>query len=158
MPKLGTVLALHVGHPAWSVSGAVTTPHRRSGVVDLIANSHHVTLTFTRVAQPSVIVSHVVMGDQSVSFHVSRIGVPILVKISFYPRWHAVGADGPYRVSPNLMVVVPRSLDVSLRYGSSPTVTVGNFLTDLTVLALVVAVWRRRWWRRPHFARTFLKS
>ena len=47
------------------------------------------------------------VGLQSISFHVSRIGVPVLVKISYFPRWHATGATGPYRVSPNLMVVIP---------------------------------------------------
>ena len=36
-----------------------------------------------------------------------EIGVPVLVKISYFPRWHATGATGPYRVSPNLMVVIP---------------------------------------------------
>ena len=50
----------------------------------------------------------------------------MLVKISYYPRWHATGATGPYRVSPNLMVVVPTAKDVSLVYGSTPAITLGN--------------------------------
>ena len=66
---------------------------------------------------PTVTVSHVHVGTQSISFHVSRVGVPVLVKISYFPRWHATGASGPYRVSPNLMVVVPTSKDVALVYG-----------------------------------------
>ena len=41
----------------------------------------------------------------------------MLVKISYYPRWQVSGATGPYRVSPNLMVVVPTSKNVSLVYG-----------------------------------------
>jgi hypothetical protein len=94
-------------------------------------------------------VSRVVAADQSLSFHVSRVGVPVVVRISYYPRWHAHGATGPFRVSPNLMVVIPTSHDVSLTYGASPAVSWGNLLTDLTVVALVVALWRRRWWRRP---------
>jgi len=65
---------------------------------------------------PAVTVTHVHVGLQDLSFHVSRIGVPMLVKISYYPRWHVSGATGPYRVSPNLMVVVPTSKDVSLNY------------------------------------------
>ena len=36
---------------------------------------------------PTVKVSHVQVGLQSISFHVSRVGVPMLVKISYYPRW-----------------------------------------------------------------------
>jgi hypothetical protein len=101
---------------------------------------------------PSTTVSDIVAGDQSISFHVSRIGVPVVVKISYYPRWRATGATGPYQVSPNLMVVVPTSHDVSLVYGSTPAVTWGGALTALTLVALVVVIWRRRWWRRPRDA------
>ncbi len=100
---------------------------------------------------PTVAVTHVVTGTQSISFHVSRVGVPILVKISYYPRWHATGATGPFRVSPNLMAVVPTSRTVSLTYGSTPALTVGNLLSDLTTLAALVTLgW---WWRRRRRAR-----
>ena len=100
----------------------------------------------------SVKVTHVNVGLQSVSFHVSRVGVPVLVKISYYPRWHATGASGPYRVSPNLMVVVPTSKNVSLDYTSTPALTLGNVISDLTTLGAFVTLWlvlrRRRNLRR----------
>jgi len=38
-----------------------------------------------------------------------QIGQPVLVKVSYFPNWKASGAKGPYRVTPNLMVVIPRS-------------------------------------------------
>jgi uncharacterized membrane protein len=82
---------------------------------------------------------------------VSKIGVPVLVKISYFPRWHATGATGPYRVSPNLMVVVPTSKNVSMVYGSTPMLTVGNLISDATtVLGLIVFV---LYLRRRRFAR-----
>ncbi len=93
-------------------------------------------------------VTHVEVGLQRVSFHVSRVGVPTLVKISYYPRWHATGATGPFRVSPNFMVVVPTAHDVVLTYGSTPAVSVGNLLTDLTVGLGVAVAWRARRRRR----------
>jgi hypothetical protein len=101
----------------------------------------------TSAALPSVKVTHVKVGLQSLSFHVNRVGVPMLVKISYYPRWQATGATGPYRVSPNLMVVVPTSKNVSLVYGDTPVVTSGNVLSDVTVIAgllMLVVVLRRR--------------
>ena len=64
-------------------------------------------------------VTAVTQTDSSVSFHVSRVGTPVLVKVSYFPNWHASGADGPWRVTPNLMVVVPTSHDVTLTYGAS---------------------------------------
>jgi uncharacterized membrane protein len=96
---------------------------------------------------PKVTVSDVNVGLQSISFHVSQIGVPVLVKISYFPRWHATGATGPYRVSPNLMVVIPTSKNVSMNYGSTPMLTLGNIITDLTSLAGVAVLFfyvRRR--------------
>ncbi|MGC8510478.1 MAG: hypothetical protein ACP5PB_06365 [Acidimicrobiales bacterium] len=97
-------------------------------------------------ALPAVVVTHVVTGTQSISFHVSRVGVPVLVKISYYPRWHATGATGPYRASPNLMVVVPTSHQVSLTYASTPALTAGNVISDVTTLAALVTL--GLWWRR----------
>jgi hypothetical protein len=122
-------------------SGPASWPHATS-----------VTAMTTSQRLPSVRVTKVKVGLQSLSFHVNRVGVPMLVKISYYPRWQATGATGPYRVSPNLMVVVPTSKNVSLVYGATPIVTVGNVLSDLTVIAglftLVLLLRRRRMVRR----------
>jgi uncharacterized membrane protein len=75
------------------------------------------------------------------------VGVPVEVKISYFPRWRATGATGPYRVSPNLMAVVPTSKNVTLVYGSTPALEIGNLITDLAVLGGFVTLWfalRRR--------------
>ena len=56
-------------------------------------------------------------GRDSISFHVDKVGVPVVVKESYFPNWQVHGADGPYRLAPNLMVVIPRQHDVSLTYG-----------------------------------------
>ncbi len=90
-------------------------------------------------------VTDVAQTDTSVSFHVSKVGTPVLVKVSYFPNWHASGADGPWRVTPNLMVVVPTSHDVSLTYGKSGADYLGDFLTVLGVLALAALV-LVPWW------------
>jgi hypothetical protein len=96
-------------------------------------------------------VSAVTQTDSSVSFHVSRVGTPVLVKVSYFPNWHASGADGPWRVTPNLMVVVPTSHDVSLTYGTSGADDLGLVATLIGLAALVglfvvpnLRTWRRR--------------
>ncbi|MCU1362264.1 MAG: hypothetical protein JWM55_92 [Acidimicrobiaceae bacterium] len=112
----------------------------------------HVTSMTAPATLPPVTITHVTLGLQSLSFHVSRIGVPVLVKMSYYPRWHVTGATGPYRVSPNLMVVVPTARTVTLNYTSTPALSIGNLVSDLTVLAGCVSVFlvlrRRRMARR----------
>ena len=59
------------------------------------------------VPLPAVTVSNVDINQQSMSFDVDRPGVPVLVKVSYFPNWQADGAEGPYRIGPNMMVVVP---------------------------------------------------
>lgn len=68
------------------------------------------------VALKPVKVSNVQMGNESVSFDVDQIGVPILVKVSYFPNWKVSGGSGPYRVAPNLMVVIPNSKHVELTF------------------------------------------
>ena len=46
-------------------------------------------------------------ASRTLSFHVDQVGVPVLVKVSYFPNWEVDGAEGPYRVAPNMMVVVP---------------------------------------------------
>jgi hypothetical protein len=92
----------------------------------------------TQKRAPTTRVTGVRLTDSSVSFHVSRIGTPVLVKVSYFPNWHASGAEGPYRVTPNLMVVVPTSHDVTLTYGRSAANDLGQLLTVVGLVALVV--------------------
>jgi hypothetical protein len=89
-------------------------------------------------------VSDVHEGVNAVSFHVSRVGTPVLVKVSYFPNWQAAGATGPYRVTPNLMVVVPTSHDVTLHYGATTANRLGQVLTLLGVLALLASLFGSR--------------
>lgn len=101
--------------------------------------------------EPATVVSDVQQSDGGVSFHVDRVGTPVEVRVSYFPNWHASGAEGPYRVAPNLMVVVPTSHDVVLTYGSSPSDVVGQLLSLAALVGLVllaVSAWRRRRARR----------
>ena len=93
--------------------------------------------TPTRVPVDPVEVSHISSDDDSISFDVDQVGSPVLVKASYFPNWHASGADGPYRVAPNLMVVVPTSRHVDLHYGYTNVEYVAWLLTLLGVVGLV---------------------
>jgi hypothetical protein len=97
-----------------------------------------------RRAVPETHVSEVAESDDTVSFHVSKIGTPVLVKVSYFPNWHASGATGPYRVTPNLMVVVPTSHNVVLSYGATPANRAGQALSILGVVLLLVVLIRPR--------------
>jgi hypothetical protein len=85
-----------------------------------------------------------------VSFHVSRTGVPILVKTSYFPNWTVEGARGVYRSTPNFMIVVPTSQDVHLTYSTTTVEWTGRILTLGGVAGLGALVW---WGRRSRRSR-----
>jgi hypothetical protein len=85
-----------------------------------------------------VTVSNIDAGDDRISFDVDQIGQPVLVRASYFPNWQVSGAEGPYRVTPNLMVVVPTSTHVSLHYGWTPIDLLGWLLTLLGLGGLVL--------------------
>jgi hypothetical protein len=94
------------------------------------------------VSLPEVQVSDVDIRDQSLSFDVDRIGVPVLVRVSYFPNWKAHGAEGPYRVAPNMMVVVPTATTVELTYGRN---AIDYSTALLTLLGVALCVfWRYR--------------
>jgi len=92
------------------------------------------------IANPAV-VSDITASDNRISFDVDQIGKPVLVKASYFPNWKATGAQGPYRVTPNQMVVIPTSTHVSLYYGTTPVDELG-WLFSLAGLAGLVWLWR----------------
>jgi hypothetical protein len=97
------------------------------------------------VALPPVVVSNIEMGQSDVSFSVDKIGVPVLVRVSYFPNWKVDGATGPFRVAPNMMVVIPTSNTVQLRYGSTSRDYMAYLLTFIGIGLLVR---RRRRMRR----------
>ncbi len=92
---------------------------------------------------PAVKVSRVRVGIDSVSFHVDRTGVPVVVGVSYFPNWKAAGATGPWRAEPNLMLVDPTSKNVTLTYGSTGADHLGLVLT-IAGLLIVLELIRRR--------------
>jgi hypothetical protein len=97
-----------------------------------------------RRAVAPVTVTNIRTSDDRVSFDVDRPGTPVLVKTSYFPNWQASGAKGPWRVTPNQMVVIPTSKHVELHYGNTPVDGVAWGLTLLGVAGLVYLARRRR--------------
>lgn len=56
------------------------------------------------------------IGARQVSFSVDRVGVPVLVRVTWHPRWKTDDASGPWLVSPGWMAVIPNEQHVTLRY------------------------------------------
>ena len=96
----------------------------------------------TPVPLEPVVVSNVNIGEESVRFSVDKVGVPVLVRVSYFPNWKVDGAKGPYRVAPNMMVVIPASTNVNMHYGWNMLDYVAYLLSFAGIAWIVVT--RRR--------------
>ncbi len=96
---------------------------------------------------PAVAVSDIDVDHHRISFTTDAVGVPHLVKVSFFPNWEAVGADGPWRAAPSLMVVVPTESEVVLEFNDTWAET-GGKLMSLGGIGTLTAIGVALWWRR----------
>jgi uncharacterized membrane protein len=76
--------------------------------------------------------------NEKITFKTTAIGVPHIIKISYFPNWKAIGADGPYAISPSFMMVIPRQQNVTLYYGSTKTDVIARTFTQATWVFLIV--------------------
>ena len=85
-------------------------------------------------------VSDVVLEDHRISFRTTAVGLPHMVKVSYFPNWTARGAMGPWRSAPAFMVVVPTEEWVELRFDRTWVEDVGAWSTLAGLVILSV------WW------------
>jgi hypothetical protein len=118
---LATNLSWYEAEQYWPVelarNGPASWPHAQAG--QLVPAAHAVPTTATTV-------SHISETYSSISFDVTKLGSPVVVKTPYFPNWQATGATGPYEASPNVMVVVPTSHHVTLTYGTTTVDWIGK--------------------------------
>ena len=117
--------------------GVEGEPGREVDIVKAVEGSEIKT-----VSLDPVVVSDVKVEQESVSFTVDRVGVPVLVKVSYFPNWQVRGASRVYRAAPNMMVVIPTSTDVNMHYGWNMIDYVAYLLSFAGIAWIVVT--RRR--------------
>jgi len=89
-------------------------------------------------------VSNLVVDDHRIEFDTTAVGMPHLVKVSYFPNWSADGADGPYRAAPSLMIVVPTEEHVVITFEDTWAEHAGRWLTALTLIGLIGVAVRKR--------------
>ena len=145
-PEDWAAIPVDNGPDEWQKVEAVVDLNRRQGEpndpsrrVDIVKPSETINL----VALPPVQISNTVLEDEAISFKVDKVGVPVLVRMSYFPNWKAHGAQGPFRVAPNLMVVIPTENEVRLHYGYT-TVDFFSYFLTLVGVGMMVVRWRGR--------------
>jgi hypothetical protein len=75
-------------------------------------------------------------SHERISFDTDAIGIPHIIKVSYFPNWKANGAIGPFVVSPSFMLVIPTQNNVTLYYGKTSVNVFSNILTLVGFLIL----------------------
>ncbi len=82
------------------------------------------------------IVAH--LEHLKIRFTTNKVGLPHLIKVSYFPNWRVQGAHGVYPVSPHLMMVIPRQQEVVLTYGRTFWENFGWGITGITLVAILI--------------------
>jgi hypothetical protein len=112
-----------------SLGGPASWPHGKPGTLRSPVIGVPITPTTVSAISPA---------NESISFDVSKVGVPVVVNIPYFPNWQATGADGPWEILPNMMVVIPTSKHVTLTYGTSRADLLGYGATAVGVVLLIL--------------------
>lgn len=83
-------------------------------------------------------VTNIITTNDSLSFDAPVIGIPYVIKISYFPTWKVIGAKGPYLVSPAYMAVIPTQEHVTLKFSYGFIDYLGYGLTLLGIPYLVL--------------------
>ncbi|MEN8160406.1 MAG: 6-pyruvoyl-tetrahydropterin synthase-related protein [Myxococcota bacterium] len=67
-------------------------------------------------------------------------GHPVLIRISYHPRWHAATGEKIWLAGPSFMLVFPKGDRVELAFGDGPPVVIGRWATRLGALLFLAAV------------------
>src|SRR5262249_13482850 len=86
------------------------------------------------------------MEPQRITVDGTVPGHPVLLRISYHPRWKALTGERVWLAGPSFMLVYPKGERVELAYGGGPPVMLGLLLslTGLVLFALAVLPVGRR--------------
>ncbi|MGQ0847920.1 MAG: hypothetical protein ACT4OP_02140 [Actinomycetota bacterium] len=93
-------------------------------------------------------VSDITVESDRISFHTDAVGVPHLVKVSYFPNWKATGAEGPFHAGPSFMIVIPTQAQVVLEFSNTVVENVGWGLTIIGLGGAGAGIARSRIIRR----------
>lgn len=88
----------------------------------------------------------------------ARPGEPLLVRVSYHPRWQSTSGERVWLAGPGFMLVVPDGDRLELTFGESPWTMGGVVLSAIALAALVYAFWhgaaswRTSWAESPGLA------
>lgn len=82
--------------------------------------------------------------NNSLTFSTDYLGVPHLIKYTYFPGWKVKGAKGPYLISPSFMMVIPFENEVTLEYSYNIWDKVGFAMSIGSFMVILLLLLRKR--------------
>lgn len=79
-----------------------------------------------------------------IKFTTDCVGVPHIIRMSYFPNWKVEGVQAIYLVSPDFMLVIPDTPNVFIRYGQSISNYLGFLFTSIGAVGLGWGVFSHR--------------
>ncbi|MCW5889102.1 MAG: tetratricopeptide repeat protein [bacterium] len=80
------------------------------------------------------------MTTDRITVRGAKPGHPVLIRISYHPRWQSATGERVWLAGPSFMLVFPKGEEFELVFGAGPPVIIGRAMTLLGLLALVGAL------------------
>ena len=109
----------------------------RSQVSDLIPSSN----------SPGILSES--LSPNRIRFTTDAIGLPHIIKCSYFPNWKVKGAAAVHRVTPAFMLVYPTQPDVELYWARTNADRLGLALSTLALLWALIAFFRTKFQSSP---------
>ena len=77
------------------------------------------------------------LTNNQLTFTTNKPGKLHLIKVSYFPNWVIENGDGPYRITPSFMAIVPNSNDVKLTF---ETTNLERFLSIFSYVCLIISI------------------
>ena len=97
-----------------------------------------------KIENSNLEVKNLKIDSKSISFETNSPNQLHLIKVSYFPNWKIIDGEGPYRISPSFMAVVPNSNSVSLVFKNSGTENILNYLSYISLSMAIIIFNRKR--------------
>jgi hypothetical protein len=108
-------------------------------IIEIPSVNYNVTSTNEDVVN----ISNFNMTSNSITFTTDRPNELHMIKTSYFPNWEIKNGDGPYRISPSFMAVIPNSENVELTFVRTE-IEMYSFYTALASLLLYISLSKKR--------------
>ncbi|HEX8948050.1 MAG TPA: outer membrane protein assembly factor BamD, partial [Dissulfurispiraceae bacterium] len=84
------------------------------------------------------------IGNEGIDIVTDCIHKPLLVKVSYHPRWKVEGAARIYRASPSFMLIFPERKNIRMRFSTTPVEYTGIFMSLFALVFIAIEPFLKR--------------